>query len=395
VNSTRLTSGELTNRQEKFKKILKSKKLDGAVIFRPQRIQYLTNFVHLSTERPIALVIPVDDEPAMLVPKLEEEHLQLQASWLEDICVYDEYPGLRHPMYYLAELIKKIGLGEKILGVDNDGFLDQNSYQGPLLSSILTSELQGNIGAEIDRLRMVKTPVEIDLLRQSGYWASETHKILQKEIRAGKSEREISRIAEEKAYIKLDEAQGREGHFGAVGLHASFRSGSRTSMGHAAMGSRLVQMGDNIVTYCQGIVSGYITELERTMFMGEPDAKRKELFSIVREAQQTALDMLKPGIECSSVDIKIRDFFERIGKTDLTTHHQGHGLGLEFHEAPFLDLGDHTILEEGMVISVEPGLYVRGLGGFRHSDTVAITNDGYEILTPYPSSIEDLIIDPE
>ena len=133
MNSTRLTAGELTNRQEALKKILQSKKLAGAVIFRPQRIQYLTNFVHLSTERPIALVIQVNGDPAMLVPKLEEEHLQLQAPWLEDIYVYDEYPGLRHPMHYLVELINETGLGDKKLGVDNNGFLDQNSYQGPLL----------------------------------------------------------------------------------------------------------------------------------------------------------------------------------------------------------------------------------------------------------------------
>ena len=393
MNITKLSKEELQSRLLTFKTVLQERELDGAVIFRPTRIQYFINFLHLSTERPIALVIPVNGEPAVLVPKLEEEHLQLQAPWITKIQVYDEYPGEKHPMLHLVALVNTLGLGDKRLGIDNDGFLDQNSYEGPGLSAIMNCQLK-NVGIDIDHMRVKKTPVEVELLRQSGNWASFTHTLLQQEIQIGKSEREISRIAEEKAYLKLDEAFGKTGHFGAVGLHASFRSGTKTSMGHASMGSRLVEAGDNIVSYCQGIVSGYITELERTLFMDKPGEQKADLFKVVREAQKLALDMIKPGTECAAVDIKIRDFFEKNGKTELTTHHQGHGLGLEFHEAPFLDLGDHTVLEAGMVLSVEPGLYVRGVGGFRHSDTVLVTENGYEILTPYPSEIDELTIMP-
>ena len=394
MNKTLLLIEELKRRQDKFLALLAEKDIQGAVIFRPQRIQYLTNFIHLSTERPIALILSQKHPPAMLVPKLEEEHLQLQAPWLTQVQVYAEYPGEKHPMLDLVMMINGLDLSDKKLGMDNDGFLDQNSYKGPSLTSIFNANLE-YIGEDIDRMRMVKTDVEVELLRQSGRWAANTHQLLQAEITTGKSEREISRIAEEKAYISLDEAYGTIGNFGSIGLHASFRSGSKTSMGHAAMGSRIVQVGDNLVSYCQGIVSGYITELERTMFMGEPDDEKKDMFKVVREAQNIAFDLLKPGIPCSEIDIKIRDFFERSGKTEFTTHHQGHGLGLEFHEAPFLDLGDQTILEPGMVISVEPGLYLKGIGGFRHSDTVAVTDDGYEILTPYPSEIEALTILPD
>ena len=106
------------------------------------------------------------------------------------------------------------------------------------------------------------------------------------------------------------------------------------------------------------------------------------------------LDMLKPGVECSQIDRTVREYFKDKGVSSYTTHHQGHGVGLEFYEAPFLDVGDPTVLEPGMVVRVEPGLYVKGLGGFRHSDTVAITKTGCEILTPYPSELESLIIEP-
>ena len=382
---------ELKNRLASFKQVLKSKGLAGAVIFRPQRIQYFVNYFHLSTERPIALVIPVDGETAMMVPRLEEEHLSLQAPWITQVLVYDEYPGTTHPMVLLADFIKKLGIVGSSFGADNDGHLDQNSYKGPALSSILKADMV-NVGPDVDDMRMVKGADEMDLMRQSGHWASRTHKILQAEMAEGKSERDISRRTEEKAFCMLEEELGRSGHFGAVGLHASFRSGAKTSMGHAAMDSKLLQRGDNMVTYCQGIVSGYITELERTLFLGEPSAEKKEFFQIVRDAQRMALDMLKPGLECAQIDVIIQDFFRTKGVLSYTNHHQGHGLGLEFHEAPFLDMGDHTVMQAGMIFSVEPGLYIKGVGGFRHSDTVAITESGYEILTPYPSELEDLVV---
>jgi Xaa-Pro aminopeptidase len=384
---------ELTNRLSLFKEILKSKKLAGAVLFRPQRIQYFINFFHLSTERPIALIIPVHGEPAMMVPKLEEEHLALQSPWISQVFVYEEYPGTTHPMILLADFINKLGIASQHLGADHDGFLDQNSYAGPSLHSVMKTDIV-DIGKDVDNLRMVKAADELDLMRQSGHWAAVAHKCLQAEMVEGESEHAISRRAEEKAFNLLKEQVDLTGHFGTVGLHASFRSGVKTSMGHAAMDSKLLERGDNLVTYCQGIASGYIAELERTLFFGEPSAEKKEYFQIVRDARQMVLDMLKPGVECSQIDISVREFFKTRGVLSYTTHHQGHGLGLEFHEAPFLDIGDPTVLQAGMVVSVEPGLYIKGLGGFRHSDTVAITETGYEILTPYPSELESLIIEP-
>lgn len=365
----------------------------GAVIFRPERIQYLIDFAHLSTERPIALLLPAEGDPHALVPKLEEEHLRAQAPWLSQVHAYFEYPGKTHPMVHLQALLNDLNLLEGPLGCDNDGFLDQNGYQGPSLSALVNGALV-DVGHMIDEMRLVKSDVEIAILRECGRWGSVAHQKLQAEIVPGKSEREISRLAEEKTYRELERAEAEQAEFPSLSVHASFRSGSRTSMPHAAMSGRRVGPGDNLVTYCQGIQSGYRTELERTMFLGEPTQDKKTYFEVVRQAQQIALDLVRPGIHCSEIDLAVQDYFEKQDVTQYVHHHQGHGLGLEFHEAPFLDEGDPTVLQAGMVISVEPGLYVSGLGGFRHSDTVLVTARGYEILTPYASEIEDLVIEP-
>ncbi len=389
-----LPKEELFYRQDKVRKVLADRGLAGAIFFHPTRIRYLTHYAHLSTERPIALILPTEGDAAMMVPKLEEQHLHSQAPWLKKTRVYFEFPGKKHPMYHLVELLQEMGLAEKPLGADNDGHLDLNSYFGPLLSSLLDARLSP-VGDILDEMRKVKSATELELLRLSGKWAARTHQFLQAAMKEGKSERSISRPAEEQAFDELEEVAGSEGYSGMVGIHASFRSGARTAMSHAAMGSRPVQRGDNLVSYCQGIAQGYYTELERTMFFGTPTDEKCRLFEKVYEAQQMAFKLIKPGVRCAEVDIQMRTFLIEAGFEANIQHHQGHGLGLESHEGPFLDEGDPTVLQAGMVLSVEPGLYAPGVGGFRHSDTVAVTETGMEILTPYPRKLEDMVIDPD
>lgn len=386
-----IPEAELLQRQQRLRLALQARGLAGAVLFQPVNILYLANFAHLSTERPIALIIPVEGDCAALVPKLEEQHLQVQAPWLKHAWVYPEFPGKVHPMLHLVELLKSLGLANNPLGADHDGHLDQNGYFGPALSSLLGKAVQP-AGDLVTAMRMVKTPLELELLRASGDWAARTHRYLQATMQAGISEREISRLAEEQAVAELDAAFGSAGHGGAIQVHASFRSGARTAISHAAMGSRPIQPGDNLVSYCQGILHNYTTELERTMFLGEPTPQQAQLFSVVRQAQELALEQIQPGMPCAEVDRQVQNFLEQEGYAGSIQHHQGHGLGLEFHEGPFLDVGDPTVLEAGMVLSVEPGLYLPGVGGFRHSDTVAVTETGYEILTHYPRDLADMVI---
>ncbi len=139
-------------------------------------------------------------------------------------------------------------------------------------------------------------------------------------------------------------------------------------------------------------VSGYSVELERTMYLGKPDEKTVKFFNLMIKAQETAFENIRAGNKCSDVDRAVRKFFKENGLTEYWRHHTGHGIGLEYHEAPFLDIGDDRVLKEGMVLTVEPGIYVKGLGGFRHSDTVLVTEDGIELLTDYPRELDELII---
>jgi Xaa-Pro aminopeptidase len=384
-----LPQEEFSRRQERLRSHLAKLGLTGAVVFHPVRVTYLTGFAFYPTERPIALILPVDADPVMMVPALEEQHLLSQARSVK-AHVYFEYPGREHPMLQLGKLAARLGHGAGNWGADCDGYVDLNGYQGPPLSEVLGSKVSP-ISDAIDRMRMVKSPAELEILREAGHLAARAHRLLHKGLAVGRVERILCRQAEERTLADAA-ALGEGDTWGFLSVIVTILAGTRTGMPHAATGMRRIQLGDGVVTICEAIAGGYHTELERTLFMGPPSERQRRYYEVAHDAQQLALSLLRPGALCAEIDAKVSKWFAAEGCSEFALHHQGHGLGLEGHERPFLDVGDGTVLEAGMVLSVEPGLYVPGIGGFRNSDTVVVGEREAETLTPYTHQLAELVV---
>ena len=128
------------------------------------------------------------------------------------------------------------------------------------------------------------------------------------------------------------------------------------------------------------------------MIIGAPTDEMRRLFDHMVAAQEVAFDALRPGVTCADVDRAVLGYFEANDLLPYWRQHVGHAIGLRNHEAPFLDVGDHTVVEPGMVFTIEPGSTRATVGGFRHSDTVVVTPDGIDVLTDYPKDIESLTI---
>jgi Xaa-Pro aminopeptidase len=180
--------------------------------------------------------------------------------------------------------------------------------------------------------------------------------------------------------------------FPAIALYRG-QIGPNSYFPHALSKGLEFKKGDTLVTGASSNVYGVQSELERTMFMGDPSDRQKELFDAMMAAQDAALEAAGPGVRCADVDKAARDVFKDAGVFHLVRHHTGHALGMEGHERPFLDIGSDVVLKAGMIFSCEPGIYEEGLGGFRHSDTFVVTEDGIDILTKYPRDLNDLIIE--
>jgi Xaa-Pro dipeptidase len=143
---------------------------------------------------------------------------------------------------------------------------------------------------------------------------------------------------------------------------------------------------------CYLRVNGYAAETERTFFLSKPTEEERSIFNHMREARQKALEQVKPGIKCSDIDLVAQNFLKEKGYGNYLLHRSGHGIGQGNHEGPWIANGSDHILQENMVISIEPGIYIPEIGGFRHSDTVLVTKDGYELLTKYCRDIDELTI---
>ena len=394
--STHLQGGiqaaEFAERRERLLAVVREAGLTGYALFDADYIQYFTGFGFLSNERPVIFAQSTRGDMAVLVPEFEVERVRAETAF-ERIESYTEYPGVEHPMVSLARLLADLGIRDSI-GADEDGYPGILGYHGPALSEIATAAVTP-LSSVIEGMMVRKSAAEIELLRESARWCAYAHRLLQRYSIPGATEAEASLRAGHEATLAMLEVHGEVGgHGSSDGVSAGYRGqiGPRSAWAHAVAHNIQFKTGDVLVSETSAPIWGYQAELERAMVIGPPSDEVRRLFEHTVAVQQVALAALRPGVTCSAVDGAVMRYLEQNDLQSYWRQHTGHAVGLRNHEAPFLDLGDHTRVEPGMVFTLEPGLYADGIGGFRHSDTVAVTDDGVDVLTDYPRDLESLTI---
>jgi Xaa-Pro dipeptidase len=392
----RISEAEYARRRRDLLAKLADQGQDGLVVFGTNNMFYLCAFAMIPTERPMAYVLNAAGQSALLVPRLEKEHAEENAL-VDAVHSYPEYPGDRHPMQFLADVVKGLGLGSARIGVDSDGYGAIYGYRGPRLSDVLPEAKVTSVRDTIEDMQMINSAEEIALVRESTRWANLAHRLLQDYCRDGATENEVSARASYEATQTMIKTLGKDYRplsSGRAGASAGFRGqiGKASALPHAITTNAVMRRGDVLVTGAGASIWGYSCELERTMILGEPTREQAQYFQHMLNVQNIALEAIRPGVPCSDVDKAVWRYFEDNGLQSTWRHHCGHAKSTQVHEAPFLDRGDHRVIQPGMIFTVEPGIYVNGLGGFRHSDTVVVTETGIEMLTFYPRDLESLTI---
>lgn len=375
----------IDRRVSRLREYISENGLDFALVLNPLNQYYYSGFYALIYSRPIILVVS-QDESHLIVPALEELHAKEDAK-VSEIHVYYEHPerasqGI-NPFDILSKMILKKGW--KRAGIEKEA-LPLSMWE--LLNGLGVKELK-DIGGFIAKERLVKDEEELDLIRKAGRIVSVGVVESLKAIRVGLTEIEIDGVGS-LALLKsaAEEHPGRR-----VELFVMSPSGrERSALPHVFSIARRLEKGDIVIHSRQIALDGYRAECERTVFLGEPTPKDREYFKIMLEAQRAAIESVRPGVKCKDVDRSARDVIVKAGLGEYAIHRTGHGLGLSAHEGPYLRFDAEDVLEEGMVVSVEPGFYIPGLGGFRHSDTVIVTSHGPELVTSAPSELEECII---
>ena len=227
----------------------------------------------------------------------------------------------------------------------------------------------------IEQIRMIKDKEEIIKIKKAAQITTESLKDVFEIIKPGVRELDI---ASELAYTMRKKGAQKES-FDIIVV-----SGERSSLPHGKPSEKKIDEGELVIIDVGANYQNYNSDITRTIIMGKENEKQKEIFSIVLEAQKKALEFLKPGVKCKEVDSVARDIIVKKGYGECFGHGLGHGVGLDIHELPRVSLIDDTVLLPGMVITIEPGIYLPEVGGVRIEDSVLITEAGYEILTWFP-----------
>lgn len=385
---------EFEARAERLREHIAAQGATGVVLFDSAYVLYFSGFAFIPTERPIAFIMNARGEKALFVPRLEVEHARVQTGF-ERVDHYLEYPYQPHPAEVLGKTLTDMGITGKV-AADADGYPWIFGYRGPALSEVTGADVL-RVAGFVEDLMAIKSDNEIALIKESAQWGNLAHRLLQRYTEVGATETEVSIRASDEATLAMMDALGhlyRSQSMYGNGAHAGYRGqiGRNAAIPHALANNITFQYGDVLVTGAGAAMLGYNSELERTMVIGEPSPEVERMFDHMCHAQETAFEALQPGAKCSDVDRAVRAYYEEHDLMPYWKHHTGHAIGLRYHEGPFLDIGDDTELKPGMVFTIEPGLYAPELGGFRHSDTVLVTEDSNEMLTYYPRDLASLTI---
>jgi Xaa-Pro aminopeptidase len=222
-------------------------------------------------------------------------------------------------------------------------------------------------------LRAVKDDGEIDRIREAARIAGEALAAAREMIRPGVREKEIA--------LEL-EYRMRRGGAEQVSFETIVAAGANSALPHATPGSRPIMDGDCVMIDSGAVCDGYHSDETCTFVVGRASERQREVYGLVREAHDRAIRAIRAGVSCGEIDGIARSFLAEAGLGDAFAHGAGHGVGLDVHEAPRLAAGREELLRAGMVVTVEPGIYLPGLWGVRIEDTVLVTEEGCEILTP-------------
>lgn len=344
-------------------KCLNSEGFDGFLIANETNILYFTGSPGAS-----CLLVPKHGESILYVYGVNYEQVKAEAR------------GFR------VELVKREeNLMEKVAGFVRDLGIRKLAFDTLIFENyhVITERLRDTKlepqGALVWSLRRIKDAEELELMRKAAELAYEGMKTAREVLSIGMREYEVA--------AEIEYAMRRRGSWGTA-FETIVASGARSAYPHGGCFDRKIEAGDLVVIDIGASYRHYRSDMTRTFIVGKPSEKQKQIYDLVRAAQEKAIMAIKPGVKASDVDAAARGVIEKAGYGENFVHGLGHGVGLEVHEPPTLSPQSMDKLERGNVVTVEPGIYIVGFGGIRIEDMVLVNEFGAEKLTDDFYSLE-------
>ncbi|TXC92319.1 aminopeptidase P family protein [Metabacillus litoralis] len=349
---------------EKLRNRFKELSIDGLLITSNYNRRYMTGFTGTA-----GIAVISEDRAVFITDFRYTEQASKEIDGFEIV----EHKG--SIINEAATIVEKMGI--KKLGFEQD-HLTYQSYS--LYHNALKNLEFIPVSGAVEKLRLIKSPAEIKILKEATEIADAAFKHILTFVKAGI--REIDVANELEFFMRKN---------GAVSSSFDIivASGYRSALPHGVASDKEIEKGDFVTLDFGAYYKGYCSDITRTFAVGDPSDELKKIYATVLEAQLRGMNGIKPGITGKEADALTRDYIKKQGYGEYFGHSTGHGLGMEVHEGPALSFKSDTVLETGMVVTVEPGIYVAGLGGVRIEDDTVITETGNESLSHSP---KDLII---
>jgi Xaa-Pro aminopeptidase len=357
-------------RLEKVRKRLGAQGIDCLALVPGFNLRYLTGKDFMLMERPLIAFIPADEdrEPVLVIPSLEVPNWSSNAPFEARILPWDDETGPFEAMRQAATTLS----GVQSMAVE---FLRMRLLERDLITRSMPAARIVRGEPVLGPLRVRKDAEEISSLRRAIDVAEAALEHVVSELVVGSTEREIANRLTSALLVG-----GSEGiPFGPL-----VQSGPRSALPHGRTGDRPLSAGEILLIDFGATVDGYHSDITRTFVAAPgPDSRLREVYSVVLAANEAGRAAVRPGAGCHKVDWAARQVVKAAGYGDHFIHRTGHGLGLDVHEDPGIVAGNQTLLEEGMVFTIEPGVYLEGWGGVRVEDDMVVTEDGCESLTSF------------
>ncbi|MDW3652772.1 MAG: Xaa-Pro peptidase family protein [Bacteroidia bacterium] len=372
---------EMNWRKKKLLSMMKEAGLDAFVITDPDNVFWLTNFANYVHERPFILILSKEGKLRFLVPKLEVLHVKRRAIGELELPTYEEFPFPKAQSW--DTVFKQETEHFSRIGVE------------AIAPQFVIEKLGERIYAceFLEEARYVKSEFEVSRILYSSRVVTQAMNKLLKIAKPGMSAiKSSSRISKLISLQMLADNPQANVLATKIGVIVQSPNVSDDPHNFTNLFDMDMQYGGPHVAVINSILNGYGTEVERTFFLGEVPKDAERPYQVMMEARQLALELCKPGADMHEVDVKVKEHFTQKGYGNNVIHRSGHSIGVTGHEGPFLAEGFHYEMKENMFFTVEPGIYIEGIGGFRHSDTIVITAEGNKSLTPVKDSLKDMTL---
>jgi Xaa-Pro dipeptidase len=362
----------MNQRLENFQSWMKENEIEVSFVTSSENVFYMSGFYTNPHERLLALVVFQEAEPFLVCPAMEI-HDAKNAGWEHEIIGFSDIDNpwemIHRSIQSRMDNIAKVAIEKEHMNVER--------YEN--LMKLFPNAKFVSAEEKLRLLRMIKDEKELKILEEACSLADYAIEFGVSEIKEGKSELDVLNAIE----YALKQKGVTEMSFSTMVL-----TGANAASPHGNPGNNKIQKGDLVLFDLGVVVDRYCSDITRTVAYGDINDKQKEIYDTVLKAQLAALEVSKPGVTAQEVDLTARRIIADAGYGEYFPHRLGHGLGISVHEYPSLTETNPLVIQEGMVYTIEPGIYVPGIAGVRIEDDVYITSNGARTLTKYPKELQ-------